>query len=320
MDEKSFLVEKIMRPLLDDMIVDEKRSVSSPRNQGVRCWEFMNCPESEMRKCMAVLQNMERRCWLVVGTSSGINDMATCAVSVGDCKSCGYYGYMKDKSYDKEKQVNILLVEDETVIAMEIEERLIKLGYNVCGSASTGEKAIRLAEEMRPDLVLMDIRLKGDMDGIEAAEEISEEFDIPVIFLTAHSDNDTFSRAKLTGPSAFIIKPYREKDIYSNIEITLHNHKIRKYSLKRIEGEREFHHTKNEAVSDRGQEMISTIEEIINETENAMAFSSDNRYLNSIKEKAETLGKQLKEIIRINRLDPEELRDEFEQYITDNDE
>src|SRR5512145_3127263 len=113
----------------------------------------------------------------------------------------------------------ILIVEDEHIVAMGIKRMLKNLGYTVTGVASSGDDAISKAESTFPDLVLMDIMLKGDMDGVEAAKEIRERFDVPVVYLTAYSDTNILERAKKTGPFGYIVKPFAEKDLYSNIEI-----------------------------------------------------------------------------------------------------
>ena len=120
--------------------------------------------------------------------------------------------------------VNILVIEDESIVRKDIERSLQKLGYNVSGSADTGEKAIALARELKPDLALMDIMLKGDMTGIEAAAEIKKENDIPVIFLTAYADESTLAKAKITEPHGYILKPFKEVDIQTSIEIAIHKH------------------------------------------------------------------------------------------------
>ncbi len=119
----------------------------------------------------------------------------------------------------------ILVVEDEGLIALDIENHLLALGYQVAGIAETGAKAIRLALESEPDLVLMDIRLKGDMDGIEAAASITSQLDIPIIFLTAFADPQTLDRAKLISPFGYIRKPFEAIDLHTNIEIALHKHR-----------------------------------------------------------------------------------------------
>ncbi|MEH2071844.1 MAG: ATP-binding protein [Nostoc sp.] len=122
----------------------------------------------------------------------------------------------------------ILVVEDEAIVAKDLQYRLNKFGYTVPIIASSGEEAINKALEISPDLVLMDIRLKGQMDGIEAAQKIYKNFDIPVIYLTAYADEKTLERAKITEPFGYLLKPFREKELQTNIEITLIKHRLEK--------------------------------------------------------------------------------------------
>ena len=120
----------------------------------------------------------------------------------------------------------ILIVEDENIVAKDIQIRLEKFGYEVPGMASSGEVAIRKAEETQPDLVLMDIMLKGQMTGVEAAEQIRSQLDIPVIYLTAYSDSATLERAKVTEPFGYVLKPFEEKELHTAIEISLYRHRM----------------------------------------------------------------------------------------------
>lgn len=120
--------------------------------------------------------------------------------------------------------VNILVTEDESIVRKDIERSLTKLGYKVVGSADTGEKAVELASSLRPDLALMDIMLKGEMTGIEAAEQIKDNIDIPIIFLTAYADDSTLAKAKVTEPHGYILKPFKEIDIHTTIEMAMHKH------------------------------------------------------------------------------------------------
>ncbi|MGD8624837.1 MAG: response regulator [Anaerolineae bacterium] len=122
----------------------------------------------------------------------------------------------------------ILIVEDDSIIAMELQDRLKDLEYEVCGKTGTAENAVILAEGLRPDLVLMDIRLKAAMDGVEAAGRIQAQFDIPVVYLTAHADDDTLERAKATEPYGYIIKPFEERELTTAIEMALYKHSIEK--------------------------------------------------------------------------------------------
>ncbi|MFN4233422.1 MAG: response regulator [Bacteroidia bacterium] len=122
-------------------------------------------------------------------------------------------------------KVNILVVEDESIVSKDIQQSLKKLGYNVVGAASTGEVAVQLAEEKQPDLILMDIMLKGAKSGIDAATEIKEKLNIPVIYLTAYADESTLSKAKITEPFGYILKPFKEIDLHTSIEMALFKHK-----------------------------------------------------------------------------------------------
>jgi CheY-like chemotaxis protein len=117
-------------------------------------------------------------------------------------------------------KTTILIVEDEAIVAADLAAKLRQLGYEVAGIVSKGEEAVVLADSLRPDLVLMDIQLEGHTDGIEAAEAISSQLDLPIIYLTAHSDAATLARAKLSGPFGFILKPFEERELATNIEIS----------------------------------------------------------------------------------------------------
>lgn len=119
------------------------------------------------------------------------------------------------------RKIQILIVEDERIIAINLKESLESLGYIVVAIAASGKKAIEKATNLCPDLVLMDIRLKGSMDGIEAAEQIWDSLQIPVIYVTGHSDRSTLERAKITAPFGYIIKPVKERELSVAIEIAL---------------------------------------------------------------------------------------------------
>jgi two-component system, LytTR family, response regulator LytT len=135
--------------------------------------------------------------------------------------------------------MNILVVEDESIVAKDIQVCLRKLGYEVIGICSSGEDAIDKALEMKPDLIMMDIMLKGELSGIQAAAKIRETYDIPVIFLTAYTDRDTVDKAKETEPYGYIIKPFKEIDIQTAIEIALYKHSREKVVKK----ERDFYYS-----------------------------------------------------------------------------
>ncbi|MTJ14539.1 GGDEF domain-containing response regulator [Anabaena sp. UHCC 0187] len=117
--------------------------------------------------------------------------------------------------------VKILIVEDELLIANNLARKLTKLGYEIVEIVSSGENAIRIAGEKKPDLVLMDIVIKGDMDGIQAAAQIAKKYGIPVIYLTAYADIETLNRAKETTPFGYILKPFKDRELQVTIEIAL---------------------------------------------------------------------------------------------------
>ncbi|MGA7933096.1 MAG: ATP-binding protein [Kovacikia sp.] len=120
----------------------------------------------------------------------------------------------------------VLVVEDERVIARHLQSVLERLGHTVTGSTDSGIQAIQAAAATKPDVVIMDISLKGNIDGVEAAEQIYQSFNIPVIYLTAYADNATLQRVKRSSPYGFLLKPLRSKDLESTIEIALHRHQL----------------------------------------------------------------------------------------------
>ncbi len=124
--------------------------------------------------------------------------------------------------------IKVLVVEDEKIVAKDIQYRVKSLGYDVCGIASTGAEAVESAETYRPDLVLMDIQLKGDLDGVQAADRIRSFLDIPIIYLTAYNDKVTLDRAKQTNPFGYILKPFEDRDLFTGIEMALNKHRIDK--------------------------------------------------------------------------------------------
>src|SRR5688500_1135440 len=128
-------------------------------------------------------------------------------------------------SLARAEPLSILLVEDEGIVAQDLQETLIHLGYRVVGVASEGVQAVCMAEELQPNLIVMDVGLQGEVDGIQAARMILERFHIPVIFLTGHRDVETLQRAVRTGPLGYILKPFQEVELRSAIEVAIHKHR-----------------------------------------------------------------------------------------------
>jgi CheY-like chemotaxis protein len=119
-------------------------------------------------------------------------------------------------------RTRILIVEDEAIVACDLQSRLESFGYEVVGIAVSGEQAMRLAEESSPDLVLMDIQLRGRSDGIQVAEQLRAANRAGIIFLSAHSTEEMLKRAKLTEPLAYLLKPYQERELRISIDLALY--------------------------------------------------------------------------------------------------
>ena len=117
--------------------------------------------------------------------------------------------------------IKILIVEDEMIIAANISLQLSNLGYEICGTVPRGEEALLHLKDQRPDIILLDIQLKGKLDGIDTAELIQKDYNIPLIYLTANADDAHFNRAKATNPYGFISKPFKKADLQRAIELTV---------------------------------------------------------------------------------------------------
>ena len=182
-------------------------------------------------------------------------------------------------------EATVLIVEDEGILAIGLKKKLEKLGYNVPAIASSGNEAIDLAAKCRPDLILMDIVLKGEMDGIEAADKIRSTLKIPVIYLTAYSDEDTVKRAMVTEPFGYLVKPYNDRDLQIALEMTLY-----KQSMEKL---RESHH------------WLETVLASISDAVIATDIYGRINFINSSGEKLigwkhdDAIGKTLEEIITI---------------------
>jgi two-component system cell cycle sensor histidine kinase/response regulator CckA len=183
-------------------------------------------------------------------------------------------------------QVRILVVEDESVVAKDIQWSLKSLGYSICAWASSGEEALEKVEALKPDLVLMDIVLKGGVDGVEAAERIRTNFDIPVVYLTAYADEHTLQRAKVTEPFGYILKPFEERELHTTIEVALYKHKME----RRIKESQHWLATTLKSISDG---VITT------NTQGHVTFLNVNAEALSGWKESEALGKGLNEIFSI---------------------
>ncbi len=126
----------------------------------------------------------------------------------------------------KNNKARILIAEDETIIAIDIKSTLQRIGYSVPDIVISGEKVIEFLSKDKPDLILMDISLAGKLDGIETAEIISQKYDLPIVYLTALTNNETLERARMTEPFGYLLKPFDERNLHSTIEMALYKHKV----------------------------------------------------------------------------------------------
>lgn len=133
------------------------------------------------------------------------------------------------------KEYRILIAEDEGIIAKDIAKTLERLFYNVVGISRSARDVIQKAAELRPNLILMDINLEGEVSGIDAARQIMTDFNIPVVYLTAFADHDTLQKAKVTEPLGYILKPYDDRTLYTTIEMALYKHEISSKLKERTE-------------------------------------------------------------------------------------
>ncbi len=184
------------------------------------------------------------------------------------------------------ENARILIVEDQNIIALDLKNRLTSLGYVVSAMLAYGEEAVAKTEEIKPDLILMDIVLKGEMDGVQAAEQIQNRYDLPIIYLTAHSDERTLQRATVTEPYGYILKPFEDRELHMAIEMALYKH--------RMEGR----------LKEQGRWLTATLRSI---GDGVIATDARMRVklINSVAEtltgwtQAEALGRELNEVFRI---------------------
>jgi len=186
--------------------------------------------------------------------------------------------------------MNILVVEDENIVAVDIQDRLVRLGYGISGHVATGEDAVSKAAELMPDLILMDIMLKGEMDGVEAAEQIRKSTDVPVIFLTAYTDSSTLQRAKLTEPFGYILKPFEERELHSTIEMAFYRHRLE----KSLRDSRQWLNTVLNSIADAV---------IASDADNRVAFMNPRAEELTWKSRLDCAGKDLWAVIDILRAD-----------------
>lgn len=162
---------------------------------------------------------------------------------------------------------SVLIVEDESIIALDIQTSLQSAGYHVVSIAATAEEALNDTAHFQPDLVLMDIRLDGEIDGVEAANQIRQKWQVPVVFLTAHADDNTLTRAKQAQPFGYILKPFDDRELITTIEIALSRHKAEAAIRAALEKQKEINELKSRFVSVVSHEFRNPLNTILFSTE-----------------------------------------------------
>ncbi|HIK08963.1 MAG TPA: response regulator [Oscillatoriaceae cyanobacterium M33_DOE_052] len=210
----------------------------------------------------------------------------------------------------------ILVVEDEIIVAEDIAFRLRRLGYTVSGIVFQGEDAIQHCQANHPDLVLMDIVLKGTVDGIEAAQTIRDTLKIPIVFLTAYADDKTLKKAVVTEPFGYILKPFKEKDLHTTIEIALHRHQVESkinQALENSENLRKMSQNQekiqNQYVSMAAHELRRPLATILLSAD-SLQFNRERwneetklKYLNWIQSAAENMNQLIEDMLLIGRIE-----------------
>ena len=204
------------------------------------------------------------------------------------------------------QRTKILVVEDERIIAKDIKMSLEGLGYDVCALVASGEDVIEMAKRENPDLLLMDIMLKGEIDGIETVNQLRSHLDVPVVYLTAYADDNILQRAKVTEPMGYLIKPFKDRELHSAIEMALYKH--------RMEAKREKAYGELEMkVEERTAELFMANEVLEKEIEVRMgtelALIERGKELENKTHKLEELNAALKVLLKHRGEDKKELEE-----------
>lgn len=202
--------------------------------------------------------------------------------------------------------MRVLIVEDETIVALDLRERLRCLGYEPCGIADSPDKAFALARDTQPQLVLMDIMLKGDGDGVSAAARIRAAMDVPIIFVTAFSDEETLERVKATSPYGYIVKPYHERELRIAIELAVAKHQSELELLRAKRAAEESDRAKTRFLANLSHEFITPINSMLGFIELAGSMSADAElaeYLGLIASSAHRLENLVRSLLDFAKLE-----------------
>jgi signal transduction histidine kinase len=209
---------------------------------------------------------------------------------------------------------HILIVEDESIIALDIQSSLTHAGYEVVAIATCAAEALENVAQFQPDLVLMDIRLRGEMDGVETAEKIRQNFHLPVVYLTAHADENTLNRAKITEPFGYILKPFEDRDLITTIEIALSRHKAEAAIQVSLDKEREIHELKSRFVSVVSHEFRNPLNAILFSTEllerygDQLTVDKKSTYLQRIQLSVRRMNQLLNEVLLVGETEAGKLQ------------
>lgn len=209
--------------------------------------------------------------------------------------------------------IKILIVEDELLIAKGLARKLIKLGYQVLGIVSSGEDALEQLKETQPDLILMDIVIQGNMDGIETAELIHQNYHIPIIYLTAYADDQTLIRATATEAYGYILKPFKERELHATISIAMKQHeagdRIRR-SLAEAEAKQEDKARYLSITAHDLRTPMTTIKlsaDILQSYEKKLTPDSKHQYLERIQNAINKMNQLLEDVLTLSEVDTVQL-------------
>lgn len=212
--------------------------------------------------------------------------------------------------------IKILVVEDEAIVAEDLASRLEKMGYIVVGIVASGEEAIALATITHPHLVLMDIMLQGEIDGIEASHQIRRELKTPVVYLTAYADDNTLQRAKVTSPSGYILKPFQEQELRATIEIALWRYQVEVEAIQALAKAQALQqeaqvltHRKSQYISMAAHEfrnplnLIKVVAAFLKDDAEECSEEERQHYLQCIGTAADSINQLIEEVITLGRAD-----------------